>query len=311
MAIKNASDIEPTLFLGLGGAGGKVLGRLRRIYDQEFGRAGAVDSPVQFLLLDADDFDKLDEAVKGSLSERDEFLPISHFNPRHYIDQHRRDPHSDLRRWFDRNTRPLLEDAFIRDGASRLRMLGRLCLHRSYYEVQKALAEKINRARSARALVEGGGTVHRSERPIRVILVSSSCGGTGSGIFLDIVYLINRLIRDAGATPDVISFLFLPFWFIDANRAIDTELVPYFQANAWAFFEELNYVLLHPERLADIALDPGRREGVAPGLQGQDYEPLKTVFLVDSVIPNVGRFQDANDWNDYIAQSIFHVFLAP
>lgn len=311
MATKDRSSIEPTLFIGLGGAGGKILGRLRSIFDHEFRANGGGESPVQFLLLDTDDFQKLDDSVRSSLNEQEEFLSISHFNPRHYIDEHRRDHRSDLHRWFDWDARPLLEDAFIRDGASRLRILGRLCFHRSYYEVEKVLADKIARAKSARAYVAGGGRLRTTERPFRVVIVGSTCGGTGSGIFLDLVYLVNRLIRSAGATPDVLSFLFLPYWFIDANRQIDTDLVPYYQANAWAFFEELNYVLLNPSRLAEIALDPGRPNGVPADPVRADYEPLKTVYLMDSEIPNVGRFHDANDWNAYVAQSIFQVFLAP
>jgi hypothetical protein len=311
MTIKNRSNVEPTLFIGLGGSGGKILGRLKKTFEHEFRGTEEKDSSVQFLLLDTDDFQKLDETVSDSLDEQEDFLTISHFNPRHYIDEHRRDHRSDLHRWFDWDARPLLEDAFVRDGASRLRILGRLCFHRSYYHVEKILAEKISRAKSAKAYVEGGGRLRPTERPFRVVIITSTCGGTGSGIFLDLVHMLNRLIRSSGSTPDVLGFLFLPFWFIDANRQIDTDLVPYYQANAWAFFEELNHVLLQPARLAEIALDPGRPNGVAIEAGRADYEPLKTVYLLDSEIPNVGRFHDGADWNAYVAQSIFQVFLAP
>jgi hypothetical protein len=311
MSEKRMSGIEPTLFIGLGGAGGNVLGRLRSLFAMEFGPMGERESPVQFLLLDADDFQKLNPMVRETLNEQDEFLSLSHFNPRHYIDEHRRDHRSDLHRWFDWDARPLLADEFVRDGASRLRLLGRLCLHRAYYEVEKIVSEKILRAKSARAYVTAGEPIRKSERPFRVVIVGSTCGGTGSGIFLDMVHMVNQLVRSTGATPDVTAFLLLPFWFIEKNRAVDTDLVPYYRANAWAFFEELNHVLLRPSRLAELALAPNRAAGVEPDLAYADYEPLKAVYLMDSEIPNVGSFGDPNDWHTYVSRGIFQLYLTP
>lgn len=311
MPTKDRSHIEPTLFIGLGGSGGRVLGRLRKMFRDQCQADGGKNSPVQFLLIDTDDFRKLDESVSGSLSEQEEFISISHFNPRQYLDEQRRDHRSDLHRWFDWETRPLIEDAFVRDGASRLRMLGRLCLHRSYFKVEQLIAAKLEAAKSAQAQLEGGRSIRVSQRPVRVMLLGSTCGGTGSSIFLDLVHMVNQLVRNTGATPDVVGYLFLPFRYIEHNRQIDTDLVPYYQANAWAFFEELNHVLLQPTRLAEMALDPRRANGEPADLERGDYEPLKTVFLIDSEIPNVGTFTDDGGWYAYVAQGIFHVFLAP
>jgi hypothetical protein len=312
MTITNRAHIDPTLFIGLGGAGGQVLGRLRRLFATELQADGGRESPVQFLLLDADDFRKLDPTVRESLDEQQEFRSISHFNPRQYLKEQREDHRSDLHRWFDWEVRSLLEDAFIHDGASRLRLLGRLCLHRHYYEVERLVAAKITAAESVRAHVERGTEIRASERPFRVLIISSTLGGTGSAIFLDVVYMVNRLIRQRGATPEVVGFLFLPDWYVERGRQVDPDLVGYYQANAWAFFEELNHVLPHPQRLAEIALDPGRPNGSEPSvILSADYEPIKTLFVIDSTIPNAGRFQVDADWYNYVAQGMFQIFLAP
>ncbi|MGH7554197.1 MAG: tubulin-like doman-containing protein, partial [Longimicrobiales bacterium] len=313
MAELKLENIYPTLFIGLGGAGGHVLSRLNRLFERDFGEeTRELDaSPLQFLLLDTDDFEKLPQEVRGNLGNRERnFLSLSHFNPRRYAEGQLAFKDSDLHRWFDPRVLPFLEDAIIHDGASRLRMLGRLCLHHRYHEVEQRVRQKFEEAMDAKVHA-AAQRIKPEPRPFRVFIVTSSCGGTGSALFVDIACIVNRIVRDRGTTPDVQGFVFLPFPFIEANAQIDPALENFYQHNAWAFFEELNYLLRHPEQLPNAALDPGRSYGDPPRPFEYGRDLLRTIYLVGHQIPPVGTLDLGDPLYSYVAHGIYHVFLTP
>jgi hypothetical protein len=308
-------QIQPTLFIGLGGAGGHVLSILKSLFRREYESVMEEtkhNSPLQFLLLDTDDFEKLPRDVQNNLGEREQdFVSLSHFNPRRYAAAQLSMKDSDVHRWFDRNALPYVEDAVIHDGASRLRMLGRLCLHYHYSLVEQRIREKLDRAMDADVHTQAT-RIKPEPRPLRVFIVTSSCGGTGSGIMLDVAAMVSRLVRDRGMSPDMQSFVFLPFPFIEKNAQIDPALESFYQHNAWAFFDELNYFLLDPSRIAEYTLDPQRRFGEAArpaGTYGLDL--FRTIYLVGNQIPSVGTLDMPDQLYSYVANGIFHVFLTP
>lgn len=313
MSTQALERIDPTLFIGIGGAGGQVLGRLNRLFREEFGEAVAQRggaSPLQFLLLDTDDFEKLPASVRENLGNREQdFVSLSHFNPRRYAERQLALRDSDLRRWFDKKTLPYLEDGIIQDGASRLRMLGRLCLHYHYHEVEQRIRAKIDRATDADVHPEGA-RIRAEARPLRIFIISSSCGGTGSSIFLDLACIVNRIARDRGTTPTVTGFVLLPFPYIELNSQIDPALEPFYQHNAWAFFEELNYFLRNPERIPEYALDLDRAPGQPPRPFDYGRDIFRTVFLTGNHIPTFGTLELPQLYS-YAAHGIFNIFLTP
>lgn len=307
--LKTLSDtISPTLVIGMGGAGIRVVGWLSRLFRAQPG--GAESEPPetdahQFLLLDTDDFEHLQSA---SDSENADFVSLGHFNPYHYAESELRSHKSDLHRWFDAVTLPLLEDGFIRDGASRLRMQGRLCLHYHYRAVEARLREKVDLALGA-CLPSASAEEKGGQRTVRVVLVASSCGGTGSAIFLDVAALVERLTRDRGATASILGCVLLPFSITDAAVRVDRDLVSYYRQNAWAFFQELNYALLHPERLHEIALAPWREGGRPAESTAFGRDLFETLFLIEGDIPNVGSLTLQQLFR-YCAHGLHHVLSA-
>ncbi len=312
MSERSLENIYPTLFIGMGGAGGQVLGLLSRLLEEEFGteilRSGA--SPLQFLLLDTDDFEKLPSRIRKNLRspERD-FLSLSNFNPRRYAERQMQIPDSDLHRWFDPDALPYLEDTIIHDGASRLRLLGRLCLHYRYHEVEQRIREKLDAALDATVHARAQ-RIRAEPRPVRVLLIASSLGGTGSAIFVDIAAMANRIARDRGTTPDAQGFVFLPFLFIEKNAQIDAALEAFYQHNAWAFFSELNHLLKHPDQLPEYVLDPHRPYGHRPRPFDYGRDLLRTIYLLGDRIPPVGTLEP-DELFAHVAHGIFHVFLTP
>lgn len=315
MSVPGLEKIHPTLFIGLGGAGGHVLGRLNKLFSDHYRErfaTGSKESPLQFLLLDSDDFEKLDPAVKEGLADPEKsFVSLSHFNPRRYAESHLGTKDSDLHRWFDRDALRYLEDVVIHDGASRLRMLGRLCLHHHYHKVEHAIRNKLDAALDA-DIHTRATRVNRDPRPVRVFLIASSLGGTGSGILLDVAAMTSRIIRQRGGAADMQAFIYLPFPFIEANAQIDPALEGFYQDNAWAFFEELNYFLEHPERLPEFVLDPGRRYGEPPPPADEfGMDLFRTIYLIGDHASTFGKLELGTQLHSYVAHGIFHTFLTP
>lgn len=315
MSKMSLDQLGPTLFIGLGGAGGHVVARLNRladnVFEDDYKRLGGA-CPLQFLLLDTDDFEKLDPEVRDSLGKRQQsFVSLSHFNPRRYAEKQLEIHDTDLKRWFDKDALAYLEDVTIHDGASRLRMLGRLCLHRHYETVEQRIREKVDAALDSGVHKEST-RIRPEPPPLRIYIVASSCGGTGSAIFLDIALMVNRIVRDRGWSPDLAGFVFLPFPYIEANSKLDPSLKAYYEHNAWAFFEELNYFLANPERVPEYALDPERRfwDHARP-LDEYGRDLMRTIYLVGNHIPTIGTLPLGGPLYEYTAQGIFHTFLTP
>lgn len=104
-------------------------------------------------------------------------------------------------------------------GASQIRPLGRFILTMSSGAVEAAFKNVLNRVPQA----PGGGLTH-------VYIVCSLSGGTGSGMFLDLAYMINEWT--AGHCK---LFGFLVFPELTTNRGLR------YTVNAYAALMELNY----------------------------------------------------------------------
>lgn len=95
----------------------------------------------------------------------------------------------------------------------------------------------VNKLRECITQLSDTFTAGNEEVMLRYWVVGSSNGGTGSGIFLDVLYLINmlhKLIRN-GEDPKTTLVLYMPRFYIDANKG-DQKYIN----NAYAVFSEMN-----------------------------------------------------------------------
>ncbi|MCI8886597.1 MAG: hypothetical protein HFG70_00775 [Hungatella sp.] len=127
------------------------------------------------------------------------------------------------------------------NGAGGVRQLGRLMLFMNLHRVISTLDTKIRR------VTEG----YPSNTPLYVFVVSGISGGTGSGTFIDIPYLIKAKVEeiDGGRPVNTIGILFLP----DVNlsqpglKEIKKENL---KRNGFAALKELDY-LMNQEKAGD------------------------------------------------------------
>ncbi|MCK6548936.1 tubulin-like doman-containing protein [Myxococcota bacterium] len=305
---------EPTLIIGLGGAGGQTIARLAGLVEQA---VGMLPPTMQLLWLDTDAFEALDPSARRALDPRGDFVGLLGFDPREWIESEfhgAEPPAEDVAEWYDPSARAFLPAEPVDARAAKLRLLGRIGLFRHRFEVEQLLRDKISAALA--------GTTELETRPpegappsLKIVLVTSSVGGAGSGTFLDVLYMAKRLaIVDFQLAAEASAIIYLPEPFLRASqRASELEL-PLLQANAWAFFDELDHFLKHPTELNGYAMDARsadrRPHPVGTGLPA-GVDVLDVAFLAGAELPGVGTFERLRDLYAHTARAIFQHELVP
>jgi len=219
--------------------------RLRRLLEETYGtpEASALSQlPLfQFLYIDTDESDipdfemtdelhdriGLSEAEKFSVAVKDVYRLWDHF-----------DDAPGLKEWLPDVLRGMPD---LTRGAKQIRALGRLALYQHFNGIRtqlekaasRAISEKNREVLARRQLFEMDAFQN-----LRFYVISSVCGGTGSGMFLDIGYLTRQvyadLIRPGGKSPTT-AYLTLP----DVYRSFDAE--DRIEPNGFAALQELDY----------------------------------------------------------------------
>lgn len=312
-------DNVPTLVIGLGGAGGNIAARIKRLVRQNYGDTPQISDLVTYMVVDADKFSNLDfvsqqEIQERTVNEGGEFLQISGFNPDDYYARCMANPGqaADLNRWFPSEDRELLPKKRIDNGASRCRPVGRFLLYAS--DIQNALQTKISEAFRQRAT---DITVDNGQ--LRIIIACSSCGGTGSSSLMDVVYLLQLFVQRQYNFMPIIDVMALgPEPFLNATKQEAPGLEPYYRANTYAFFREIDFLLKHPDRYNEFVMDSEsasrRQDGGGPGngLPPGQTPAIDNVYVFDGTVPSgVGDFADLSALYDYVARAVFYAKFVP
>lgn len=303
---------NPSVFIGLGGSGARIVAHLKRQIEQLIPDP---DNParqtIQFLVLDADAFESLPAVGQKMLDPKEEFLFLGDVSPREYVLAQKRGATAawqDLRRWLgDEPSRDLLSqlpEGRVYKGAERLRILSRILFYAHRKEVETRIREKYTAAMNARQAMGQGGLLPE-HREVYTYLITSTCGGTGSGVFLDTLHMVHRIRSEDQTFESVFeAILLMPEFYIALHEMKEgsRSLVPYYQANGYAFFQELRYFLQDPQRLNDYvsdAITEGRSATPGQGVpEGQSL--LQWAYLFDHRIPDLGA-QDLSRPEDYYA----------
>lgn len=277
MGLLAKDKFKPTLFVGLGGNGGKIVNllasKLRR--HPHWDRIAPMTS---FLTIDTnmDDLQKL-----KNVPAECRFL-VSAFDRREYIARKRgqREQSADplVTQWVP----PTYEFRSAQGaGAGQIRVESRLGL---YYNLEDDVRSGIRR-KLTRLLDDATGRENpwrdNEDRVVQVMLYASVAGGTGSGGFLPMAYLLRDAVRDNGwGRPNVVGVLTLPTTFLEK---VKPQLHADIMANGYAALKELEYMtrqLGYAGGLGSMEFhyDPGNRE-VAK--QQVDERPFSLCYLVD------------------------------
>ncbi|MEM8719021.1 MAG: tubulin-like doman-containing protein [Cyanobacteria bacterium P01_G01_bin.39] len=117
----------------------------------------------------------------------------------------------------------------VDEGAQAIRPVGRLAFFHNYRKIKAAIESAETRTRGHEAfMIRNNWSV---DNKLNIFVVGSLCGGTGSGVFLDVAYCLRKMYGNDGAQ-------------IAGYFVISPELygnAPDKSANTYAALKELNY----------------------------------------------------------------------
>ncbi len=237
----------PTLVIGIGGTGKSILLDIRQRLSARFGNHRELKT-IGFLAFDTDDAIDEESASKDPLAEALAFSAAEHVHltvtdtKMADIRENLHSHHPALATWLGKES---LVHPSVVSGAGQIRQVGRLALLANIDKVVPAINDavtSITSADSRRSTLEylksiGASDIEIREKPLRIFTVCSLIGGTGSGMFLDMGYLLREdtvKAMMAGQRPISTGIFAVPL----AGRTrsgVDT------RASAYAALRELNH----------------------------------------------------------------------
>ncbi|PRP94482.1 Tubulin-like protein CetZ [Enhygromyxa salina] len=228
-------EVTPTLFVGLGGSGGRAVGRIaKRLrahsdYDLQF------RSLVRFIAVDTNDAD-LARLRKGTdeYGKVDETVLISDFDKVAYSKLRRGESFAEADSYF---TQWVHDWYHFREesgaGAGQIRIESRLSMFRAIESAD--MVQKLQ-AVTQELRSHSDGMRHQSAS-IQVFVYFSVAGGTGSGGFLPFAYMMRDILDDRSAR--LVGFAILPEAFesvVGMNR-------DGIYANGYAALKEVEHLM--------------------------------------------------------------------
>ncbi len=296
-----SQTIQRTLCIGLGGTGRDVLMQIRRLIIDRYGRLDALPV-VSFVHIDADkgasDISGLStgntyrgenilftpaERVIATMSSQEIDQLIGGLEQQGEFD--RQSPYDHIRSWLPpqliRNVKA------IEDGAGGIRPVGRLSFFHNYRKIKAAIETAENRTRGHEQVMLG--REFTVEPGLNIFVVGSLCGGTGSGMFLDVAYALRHAYGD-------IENKLVGYWVISPELYGDT---PSMNANVYAALKELNHYAASNTRFK-ACYDPQQLISV-----DEDRPPFDFTYVLSNRTATDYRILDKNKLCNVIAHKIF------
>ena len=237
--------INRTICIGLGGTGRDVLMRIRRLIVDRYGDFKQLPI-ISFVHIDTDKATSNITGLRTGNTYHGVDLRFSDAEKvaatmtRSEVDNMTRElsrrasnydgspgVYKNIESWFPPQLLKNLKA--IDEGAQAIRPVGRLAFFHNYRKIKAAIESAEQRTRGHEAfMICNNWSV---ENKLNIFVVGSLCGGTGSGIFLDVAYCLRQMYGNDGA--QIVGYLIMsPELYGNA---------PDKNANIYAALKELNY----------------------------------------------------------------------
>jgi len=242
--------IHPTIFIGLGGTGKEILLRLRRrFYEKWRGQTGLpcmgylwIDTDSRDVLAMGERIDEIDVELKFEEHEKfgllqktvgEDLGPLLRDKKRH----------SYIHDWLF----PEVEQfgCEIGNGAGAVRSIGRLTFFNHFERVRDLITRIRDKVtdlpqRNATARLLPDATIHPEAQ---VYLIFSVAGGTGSGIFLDMAFLLRKM-----NFRDITGIVALPNVYFPTNHGEEAGRA---YGNSYSALKELEFFTRRIKQVAN------------------------------------------------------------
>lgn len=252
--------IYPTMVVGVGGMGTNTVRAVKRRFRNVWG-GDQLPGMIQLMALDTEPLvNRLDQEPLFA----DEFAYMGKFDATRLVAN--LDQHPEIARWWNYPSIPL---GYIHNGAKQLRPIGRLCFFRNYVTFKQLLETKLTNLDKIRdmELAQNRGFPVVGNYQL-IYIVSSLCGGTGSGMFMDTAHRIRAQVRN---NARIVGIFYLPD-VLEAEITSDLQRRR-IRANAYAALKELNHF---QETQSFKALYPSEQRE----LPDTPYAPFDFIYLI-------------------------------
>ncbi len=242
---------EKHIFIGIGGSGCQTIAQIKeKVYEKRFQEATATKSRLQamndsyrFLFIDTDQRD-IDEANKQNratfeqgkvpfISAQTDLINLGRANPHAIYYEAKQDPETLINKRILEACSPevavKIPDQPLAFGAGAFRMKSRIAFAHALTDFQSKLQAAISGLNDVK-------TVGGEDCIIYYWVVGSTLGGTGSGIFNDVLYWINQIHHQVvgNGDPQLVLTMYMPKVYIDSNSTEEK-----YALNAYGVFTEL------------------------------------------------------------------------
>lgn len=234
---KGERTADAAICIGLGGTGGDALQKLkqkifRHLKPDDDNAPVPSYSNIRFLLIDIEFGIRDKRPVNGEIERQTEYFDIT--NSYSYLQNVFDDKDTFLKgrkdmKWLNENMILRYEKPFL----SGTRHLGRFLLIDKAPALREKLTAMIHEAMAGAA------------RTVNVYVFSGLSGGTGSGCFVDVCYIVQNILESMGLTgkSGIYGYFFLPDVNLSKLKGMVDGMNNWIQVNGYSALKELDYLM--------------------------------------------------------------------
>jgi hypothetical protein len=286
----------PTILIGLGGIGSNIANMVYgRIPEEQRGRVA-----IHAFDTDANSIAQLEHLRNGATQT----------STNHSVNEYLQ-ANKEVSKWFPNN--PQIRRKTMTDGAGQVRAVSRLAFRSAMSDGKlNAMWDGIERIFPVDS--------HSRSYNVRVIIISSLVGGTGSGIFLQIaLYLREMLERKLGTESVLIRGAFLLPDILVRNNTVDQNEWEAVQGNGYASLKELNAITLsasgnHKQNVTiELEYRPNQMdlEGRTAHAITDKHLPYDFCFLFDYENTKGQHLTNVSEYMDQVARTVYLQLFSP
>ncbi|MBD0831307.1 tubulin-like doman-containing protein [Aestuariibaculum sediminum] len=285
------AKLKRSLFIGLGGTGLKSILHTKKRFIDTYGEIPPMTS---FLAFDTDGDSinvKIDSHLGGERIGLDasEFLHIKVRDPQEVLRQQ-----AELFDFVPNHNRALLVS--LTDGAGQVRSNGRFATHFNYGAIENAIRTKLTAILNADAISNDKFDVNGND--VEINMMFSVAGGTGSGTFLDMAYIVKEVSKGINSSVGVstIGFAILPDVF---NSMMNGPAMANVLPNGYGALHDLDYLMHHNYDKKPLEIKYANKTIKI------ERPPFDLVFTINNSDKNANTYTNINDLSELIGLAMF------